>query len=218
MRLKKKRAFSLVEILISLGLVALLLSSLAFWYRSITTQKAIFNHLKGPLMEERYAHQRLQRVLPSAQSPFFTSASEGSLVFIFDRGTCVEPKLSGKVLGKLYFDQASQSLCLGIWPFPEAERQERSPSQHFVLLDGVQACHFKFYSPPDLFQKPVDPETVGLPRPQEGWQDTWLSDYATIPALINVVITRCENRGIDDHIIEYLFDLPIGILYPKDTA
>ena len=214
----KKRAFSLIETLVSLGLVALLLSSLAFWYRSITTQKANFIRLKGPLMEERYTHQRLQRILPTAQSPFFTSASDNSLVFIFDRGTYVEPKLSEKVLGKLYFDQKNGCLCLGVWPLPEAEKQERSPSQNFVLLDGVSAFSFEFYSPPDLFKKPVDPKTIGSPRPREGWQETWLSAYKTIPALVKIRITRCEDKGIKDHTIEYLFDLPIGILYPKEAA
>ena len=213
----RKRAFSLVETLVSLGLVALLLSSLAYWYRSITTQKITFNNLKGPLMEERYAHQRLQRIFPTIENPFFASASD-NLVFIFDRGTYVEPKLSGKVLGKLYFDPYIKSLCLSIWPFPEAEKQERAPSQNFVLLDGVSACSFAFYFPPDLLKKPVDPETVGLPRPREGWQEIWLSSYKTIPALVKIHITRCENKGIEDHTIEYLFDLPIGILYPKDAV
>ena len=207
----------MVETLVSLGLVALLLSSLGFWYRSIMYQKETFNRLKGPLMEERYVHQRLQRILPNAECPFFTSSMDSSLIFIFDRGTYAQPQLSGKVLGKLYLDQASQCLCLGIWPFPEAEQFERSFSQHFVLLDGVSACKFEFYSPPDLFRRPVDPEIVGLPRPKDGWQEIWLSSYKKVPALVKIIMTRCEDKGINNHTIEYLFDLPVNILYPKDA-
>lgn len=212
-----KRSFSMIETLICLGLVALLLSSLTFWYRSLTSQKEIFNQLKGPLMEERYAGQRLQNIFPTVEAPFFTT-SDRSLVFVFDRGTFIEPKLSGKVLGKLYFNETTQTLCLGIWPKPTKENIERSLTQHFVLLDGVSSCHFAFYSPPDLSKQPVDPETVGTPRPQDKWQDRWLPQYTSIPALVKIVITRTPQKGIDNHTFEYLFDLPIEIQYCKEAV
>ncbi len=215
---KRKRPISLIETIVCLGLVALLLSSLSFWYRSVTHQKHLFNKLKGPLMEERYAQQRLQRILSNVGRPFFTSTSDKSLLFIFDRGPFEHPKLSGKVLGRLYFDEPSNSLCLGIWPYPDKDHPEYHPSQTVVLLDGVAQCYFSFYSPPDLFQKPVDPEEVGHPRPREGWQDEWLNSYDTMPALVKVVIERDLAKGIKGHTIEYQFDLPYAILFPKESV
>lgn len=215
---RKKRAVSLVETIVCLGLVAVLLSCLSFWYRSVSQQKAAFNLLKGPLLEERYAHQRLQRILPTAELPFFTVESDKSLVFIFDRGPFVHPKLSGKVLGRLFFDEAGQRLCLGVWPYPQGDEPRYSPSQTTVLLDGVKDCRFAFYSPPDLFKKPVDPEYVGKPCPHDGWQSEWLRSYATLPALVKVTVTRDKTaRGAKSHTIDYELDLPIGILYPEET-
>jgi type II secretory pathway pseudopilin PulG len=209
--IKKKRALSLIETVISLGLIALLLSTLFFWYHSMARQKQVYNRLKGPLLEERYAYQRLQKVLLQAELPLFTT-EDNSLVFIFDRGPDLQPQLSGKVLGRLYWDQTSHALCLGIWPLPAKESEEML-SQTLVLLDGVTSCAFEFYFPPDPFKKPVDPEAVKIPRPKEGNQEEWLQAYETLPAWIDLKVARAQEKGIDNHSFVYRFDLPVPIVY-----
>src|ERR1700733_15857780 len=167
----KKRSISLIEVIVSLGLLSLLLSTLFFWYHSLSKQKETFNRLKWPLMEERYAHQRLQHILPKPELPIFTLHPDGDLVFTFDRGLSVYPDLSGRVLARLYYDPTAYAICLGIWPCPALHKQPlESPSQTLVLLDGVTECSFHLYSPPDPFRKPVDPEEVGKSRPTDGWQ------------------------------------------------
>ena len=208
----KKRAISLIEVIVSLGLLSLLLSTLFFWYHSLNKQKEDYNHLKGPLMEERYAYQRLQHILNKADCSLFATES-GSLVFVFDRGPSPLSDLSGQVLGRLYYDAIHQSLCLGVWPHPKSEKTD--PSQTCILLDGVEACSFAFYSPPDPFKKPVDPEEVGNARPTEGWQDEWKSSYKTLPALIKISIARDESKGIKEHTFDYLFDLPVPVVFAR---
>jgi Protein of unknown function (DUF1494) len=212
----KKRAISLIETLICLTLVAVLLSTLSVWYASINSQKIIFDKLKGPLMEERYAFQRLQWIFPSAKY-LFSSTHDQSLSFIFDRGTFEVPKLSGKVLGKLYFDSANHCLSLCIWPLPQKENLEYNPTQTFILLDSVEKCHFEFYNPPDPFQQPVDPQKVGR-YPTVGWQKEWLSDYCFIPALVKICIKRQEADGKENRSLEYIFDLPVSIIYPEEKV
>jgi hypothetical protein len=213
----RKRPLSLIEIIVCIGLLSLLLSTLFYWYHSFTKQKAEFNHLKGPLMEERYAHQRLQHILPTAELPFFTT-NNNSLVFIFDRGPSDHPLLSGKILGRLSFDPNLQCLSLGIWPKPDKENPHKSPSQSWILLDGITTCTFEFYNPPDPFQKVVDPKEVGKLHPRVGWQNEWRADYRKLPALVKLCITRPRDKELKEHTIEYLFDLHSLIIYPQESA
>lgn len=211
----KKRSISLVELLIALGLLSLLLSTLFFWYRTLTTHHAELNRVKGPVSEERYAFQRLQKILPKAEKPFFQS-DNNSLVFMFDRGVTPEPFLSGKVLARLYYEPATQSLKLGIWPDPKKTGGARQPTKTLLLLDRVKDARISYYHPPDPFKKPVSPEEVRHPRPIEDWQGTWLEQYEGLPAMIKVTIQREECPGLEGHEMELCFDLMKPIAYPKD--
>ena len=215
----KRRSISLIEVIICLTLFSFLLSTLFFWYRSFSKQKETFQQLKWPLMEERYAFQRLQTMIPSAQSPLFSADAESGLVFIFNRGAWQDPELSDTVLARLYLDTQHASLCLGIWPDPtKDEEPTRSPSQTMVLLEGVTQLSFKFYCPPNPFKKPVDPEEVGNPRPKERWQSNWQADYHKLPALVKVIITRKSCTSLDERTIKYTFDLPETIVIPKSLG
>lgn len=211
----KKRALTLIEVMISLGLLSLLIATLFFWYNNLSKRKEEFLKLKNPLMEERYALQRLQKILPSAATPFFTSTDNG-LVFLFEHPLCANPHLSSQVLGKLYFDKEAQCLCLGVWPKPEKENAPKSPSYTTILLDGVSSCFFEFYYPPNPLKLTVDPEAVGKPQPFEGWQKEWLSTYQTLPALVKICVTRDAVKGLKEHSFDYCFDLPATIVYLKE--
>lgn len=208
----RKRAFSLVEMIISLGLFSLLLGTLFFWYHSLSKQKGEQNKLKGPLMEERYAFQRLQHILGKTDPYLFSALDDSSVTFIFDRGPAPTPEFSGPVLGRLYHDPENKWLCLGVWPHPKSGKNE--PCETTLLLDGVAKCSFEFYSPPDPFKKIVDPEEIGKPRPIEGWQSQWSSTYNRLPALVKMKIARDESKGIEKHEFEFLFDLPSPLIYP----
>lgn len=214
----KKRSISLIEIVISLGLLSILLTTLFFWYGTLNKQKEEFNTLKWPLMEERYAHQRLHSILSKAETPFFTTSQEGDLVFIFDRGPAVNPQLSGQVLARLYYDAAHQTLCLGIWPYPKDNDPITTPCKTTILLDRVSKCTFQFYSPPDPFKKTVDPEEVGRSRPKEGWNGGWKTEYNSLPAFIKIHIKRNQSKGVKDRSFDYLFDLPIPVVYAQEMV
>jgi hypothetical protein len=214
----KKRAISLLEVMVCFGLLSLLLTTLFYWYHSLSRGREEFKNLKAPLMEERYAHQRLQSLIPKMEEPLFL-AEDHSLVFIFDRGPYIIPELSGKVLGKLYHDSEARSLCLGIWPKPDRERTPRTPCQTLTLLDGVASCSFELYHPPDpSSSKVVDPKEVGNTTPREGWQEEWKISFHRLPALVKLSVVRDPQKGLESRTIEYHFDLPIPVIYPKRTA
>lgn len=206
--MRKKRSFSLIEMLICFTLFSLLTTSLFFWYRNLSNQKLALQQVRWPLLQERYAHQRLQNILPRAQGPFFSEYGDNSLVFTFDRGPYSDPQLSEKVLAKLHLDQ--NNLVLSIWPMPEKDGA-RTPSQTYILLEEVSEAHFEFYSPPDLLKKPVDPAQIGLPLPQEGWQNSWSAHYPQLPAFIKLEIKK-------EHPLTFVFDLPTPIIHPKQIG
>lgn len=210
----KKRPFSLLEMMISLSLLAFLLGTLFYWYSTLSRQKGELDRTMAPLLEERYAKQRLSAILSKIEQPFFSSGD--SLVFIFDRGPCLEPKLSSGVLARLYFDRDQKKLCLGVWPKPEKEKAEQLPCETTTLLDGVENCSFNFYFPPDPFQLSVSPEEVAKPAPREGWQSAWQAEFKKLPAIIRIVIKRDRSKGIEDHEVEYLFDLHATPLFVKE--
>lgn len=207
----RKRAVTLIEVIICLGLLTLLLTTLSFWYRTLTSHKSELNKSKWSVMEERYAYQRLQQILPQAKLPFFT-CRDGSLVFLFDRGLFPDPLLSNTVLGRLYHDTEQQALCLGIWPEPGQDNLLKTPSQTIILLDQVSDLSFQFYYPPDPLKKTVDPKEVGKPEPEEKWQESWRGEYQKLPALIKMYVTRGERKN------KYYFDLPFPIIYPAEIG
>jgi hypothetical protein len=210
----KKHSISLIEVIVSLGLLSLLLSTLFFWHHLTLKQKQEFNARKGPLLEERYAHQRLQNILGKADVTMCTTYPDHSLVFLFDRGPCEIPELSGKLLGRLYVDTARHTLCLGVWPNPHSEKTE--PSQTTILLNDVLECSFHFYFPPDPFKQPVNPEEVGKCRPRDGWQEEWRGEYWTLPALIKMCIKRPSKKEPFAYTIDYLFDFSFPVVYAKE--
>ncbi|MCC5831946.1 MAG: DUF1494 domain-containing protein [Chlamydiales bacterium] len=200
----RKRPIALVEVLITLTLLTLLLSTLFGWYRHLTKQKGELEKIKRPYLEERFVRQRLEQILPKAQLPFLGEKS--AIVFRFDRGITDDPKLSGTVLGRLYHDPARKTLCLGVWPNPVNREAILSPSLTLTLLDQVDQPEFRYYSPPDPFKKPVDPEQVGKPRPKEGWQSEWR--YDKLPAFVHMVFSHDGKER------EFYFDLNQPIIYP----
>ncbi|MCH9626856.1 MAG: hypothetical protein S4CHLAM2_04870 [Chlamydiales bacterium] len=205
----RRRAVSLIEVLIAMTLLMLLLGSLFSWYHHLTGRKGELEKCKRAHLEEYYVWQRLEQILPKAQAPFY--AEDDALVFRFDRGLHSDPLLSETVLGKIYFDSRLQTLCLGIWPDPKQE-EVRTPCQTFTLVDNVDSFKFALYSPPDPFPKPVDPEQIGKPRPIPTWQNTWLAEYETLPALVCLVIEReGKERAL-------YFDLNQPIIYPAEIG
>jgi len=193
--MKRRHPITLLEVMLSLGLLTMLLSTLFFWYSRLMVQKKELEHLKWPLMEERYAEQRLATILPKVKAPLLTT-KEGSFVFLFDRGIYSNPLLSGTVLGRLYHDTRYNRLCLGVWPAPEkGEAPLKAPSQTFILMDKVSKFSVKFYPASFDREKPIQ------------WQATWLAEEQALPSMIKLEVTREATVGFKSRPITYCFDL-----------
>lgn len=193
-----KRSFSLTEVLIALSLISILITALFVGYNHMTSSKLSFRKKEWTRLEQRYCHQRLDKILSSCEGPFFTSSERqahlaaGSLVFTFDRGVAQEPELSGRVLGRLYFDPQAHCLMLGVWPLVPSDLSET-----YILLDSIQSCSMEFYQPPS-FETPVQHPTVG-------WHRSW--DATHLPALCKIEIEREQKKHT------FAFDLGSPIRY-----
>ena len=209
--MKKRRTFTLIETLISLGLFVLLLSFLFFFYGTFYRDRVNYQKMKGPVYERAYMESRMQFLFAHMREPFFL-AEDKSLVFLLDRGVWKEPLLSGVVLAKIYHDPLQKTLCLVLYPKPEKQKPLREPSQHICLLDNIEDVSFNFYYPPSALPKVVDPEKIVKKTPKAGWQESWASEYATHPAFVKM--TWKKNQKIE---VSY-FELEMPILYPHQTV
>ncbi|MFZ0565742.1 MAG: DUF1494 domain-containing protein [Chlamydiales bacterium] len=194
--MRRRQPITLLEVVISLGLLTFLLTTLFFWYSRLMTQKKAYEQIKWPLLEERYAEQRLASLFPKIKTPFFTTHN-GNLVFLFDRGIYSDPSLSNTVLGHLYHDSTYNRLCLGVWPAPEKEKPLlKSPCQTFILLDKVSSLSFEFY--PSKFEDDFSMR----------WQTAWLAENQTLPSMIKVKIERERIGTLENRSLVYYLDFP----------
>lgn len=228
MNRKKKRVMTLLEMLIGLGLIAILLSMLGFFYRQITLLDKDSEKIQRENFQLRYTESRLAKILPNAiaeheQSKdflFFTSndllgllsANNPSLVFLFDNGASADDQMANLVLARLFVDKENK-LCLALWPAPKRWKEYAEPIKlkKEVLLDNVETLRFLFFVPPDRNRKLVEEnvkaknlQKLQLEPPVKGdWVTEWKRDYAFLPPMIKIEITR---KGSKENLI-YAFPL-----------
>lgn len=181
----------------------------------------MFSEKKWVLVEERYADQRLRRLfskVPENPKFFFTTQGDlagKSLVMSFDNGPEQDSDFANEVLGRLFIDSATSTLCLGIWPLPKPEKDMSDKSKTYVLLDEVEGLSFSFYHPPELDKKPVDPEEVKGMNPRDGDNEEWRKEYAQLPAIVKVELTRKENSSFKERDLMFVYEFPRRIIYLK---
>lgn len=205
----RKKSFTLVELLIAIGLLSLLLTTLFGIYRYIDhTQKKIAQEEKGNF-RLLYAQHRLSEVIPQTVSKtrgkddfyFYTQSSNQSphsLVFIYDNGADGSPIFSGPVIGKLFLEPNGE-LSLATWPLISRESNQ-PPMRKEVLLEGVEDIKFSFYMPPrkDVSDKPLDSSLDGK---YGQWHPEWpvdnsQEDFKDLPAMVKIFVTLRNKEKI----------------------
>jgi prepilin-type N-terminal cleavage/methylation domain-containing protein len=195
----KKRAFTLIELSLSILLFSILLTTLFLSYRGL---KVMESEKEDPsFLEERYFDQRTAQIFRRLDEKGGFLGDETSFCFIFDQGAHTNPLLAGKVLAKLYFDPPTSTIALTYWPDPLTK--QISPTVTLVLIENVKDVKCSFYFPPKSQKNGVDPEKVG-PHPKRGWNTTWQKNYQAMPALIKMDITRTG----EEKPTPFVFDLP----------
>lgn len=237
---KSKRAMTLIEMLIAMGLTMVLLSTLMFFYYQITLLNFQIDKKENQAFQKLFLSTRLSEILPKTVSPndvkkdfyFFTSymgegdikPGESSLVFTFDNGVKLDPHFSNHVLGRLYIDRSNR-LSLAIWPSPARwEEYATPPMKKEILLENVESLQFSYYVPPEKDRKNFwnradikKKENKALQMDVEGsWRPEWHQEYGELPALIKIILTQVGSEGPER--TELVFPLPntnLAIIYDR---
>lgn len=229
-----KRCLSLIEVLISMVLVSILMTTLIGMYAQFEWMHVEVEQARRESFELRYVQGRLAEVLPKAISPansdhkrdfyFYTSQEEGpqlrapSLVFSYDNGVDLDPLFSNHVLGRLFLEQVGnrQQLVLATWPIPRCEISEQPTMHKEVLLDFVTELSFSFFQPyPHAVEKESTEKDAAKKEERaqpsvNSWQETWLPDYEKLPVLVKVQLKRSVQTGTTPagELLEFVYPLP----------
>ncbi len=195
----QKRALILLELMIALGLTAILLAVLFRFFAGSVRMDQKISEARSALYQRQHFQIRLSSLFnsitprssmpPSSGSSFYTLLDKTpSFVAIFDNGIDPDPLFSGPILGKLYLDGGS-NLTLVYWPL---EKTDKPLYRKEILLHGVQNIRFQFLAKKTLQQK--DSQAISINSSLE-WRTDWPKNRWDIPSIIRVIFLH-ENQEI----------------------
>lgn len=192
----KKVNFTLLEVLIALGLMLIILSTLMAAYLNIEKTTAWWQKEETALFEERFFIHRLLEVFSHLeeidQTKTFFFTLQNSLIFSYDNGVSLDANLSGSVLGRLFLDPEG-NLNLLTWPSRELWKEIKLPPFHReVLMKNVQELQFSFF---------ISTEE------EKGWKNSFPKDLKDLPGAIKITIKTKEDQ-------EKIFYFPVPQTLP----
>jgi len=197
--MRRKRCFTLLEVLIALVLSFLIMGVLLFYYMQMSRSAALSDQATVRAFEMRYLQNRLRKItlalLPLKESTFFFSGGSlptlflpgtQNLIFSYDNGIVFDHNLSGTVTGRLYVDLQG-ALTLMTWTARNEWEPHTIPHFHReVLAEKVQEFEIEFL--------PGAKASTGPPKNPEllpgQWAGPWKKEYKELPAAIRFKITK----------------------------
>ena len=120
---KQKRQFLLMELFISLTLLAFLLGALGLWYRRIYCLHKQQERAYASFLEDSRAYKQLRILFRDALS---LSEDPGALFALtFDRGVYRDPELAGEVRAALHYNVDTHRLELRMYNLKNYQKMER---------------------------------------------------------------------------------------------
>ncbi len=147
LRVSKRRSLTLLEVMISLSLAAILLAALTTSYYQASKKRAVAQLLKKNSLSTELLRQKLIHLFAQAaagKSPQFQTASHPqavgpALYLTFHHEIDINPAFCGDISGILYQSPTNQ-LCLASWASNGDARVD-------VLLEQIKSCCFSFFDP-----------------------------------------------------------------------
>ena len=154
----RKKYFTLIELIIALGLASILFMSLFSYYYQMSRNRMILNQEVQKVEKWKLLESRLSIVLSKINGIkrktmnektnrlFFYSSIDNSLVFTYDNGADLDPRFSGLVLAKLIV--IDDNLYLVRWPIHEKKENfiGEQLEQREVIFTGIKNLQFYFSS------------------------------------------------------------------------
>lgn len=216
----QRRPITLLELLISMTLMAAILSSLSYFYLHVTQMNREMDRAQMESFEKRYVEYRLSKIFPQTFPPgknnedfhFFTRAESQdlfqpesqNLLFSFDNKAQLNKEMSHHVVGRLYLDKRG-NFTLATWPSEKRWKEnEDPPIKREILMENVETLEFSFFAPPNkgkTFQEELKPdEKKILPmlpaevRDKREWENEWKQEYRQLPAIVKITLTRESSK------------------------
>lgn len=140
--MKKRHAFTLLEIILSLPLVFLLFSFLIMMLTASTKHQYKLEALEKNVLEKHYFQKGLQkklsRVTKQKEIPV-DQLKPNEVIFEFDHGISKQKDLSGSLFGKLHLDE--NKLVLSLY---KKEHKTLKVIRNDTLLTDVKTVHFDY--------------------------------------------------------------------------
>jgi type II secretory pathway pseudopilin PulG len=136
----KKRPFTLIEIMIALGIVSLLLAVMFPHFRETMRMKKQIEIEKSYVFAKAHVQERLATLFSKTTHHFKTHQEKDGpfeLQFKFDNGYDDDENFRGEVTGHLWCDKGT--LRFKIFGGKDASREE-------ILLEGLKNARFDFTS------------------------------------------------------------------------
>ena len=235
----RRQCFTLLEVMIALGLLAVLMTFLFGFYREITDMHHDLDKTREKNFRLLYVQHRLANVISNAsfldskevligtnlRTLFYTAPEDNplvkgsSLVLMYNNGVEYPPCFSQNVLGRLYLDKEG-SFCLVTWPSPNLWKEDgktfdKMPVKKEILFENIKDIEFVFYVPPKLNpNQPVKETNVEVGRekliPAPGmWHHDWDIAYQELPALVKVILKHNREANNVD-VPDTVFIIPIA--------
>ncbi|MBI2742285.1 MAG: hypothetical protein HYX48_00005 [Chlamydiales bacterium] len=178
---RRRRALSLLEVVIALSLTSILLFFLFGFYRQLTLLDVQAEKIQERISAREKTQLRLMQIFSNLppedeKTPplFYTeSTPEGvdlSLVFSFDQGVDTEEKLSGKVRGVLLLTKK------GLLELHTLPLEGESIRRREVLMQQVNSLSFSFFDPI-----------------KESWVTSWDQENESLPPMVKISLKEKEE-------------------------
>lgn len=225
----RRNYFSLLEVLISIALTSILLSTLLWFYRDVVFMGKRMDDTTKDLFQLRYVERRFSDILYNTvhhntadrDFAFYTEKNSNgslSLVVTYDNGVSDNKDFSNHVLGKLYLDD-NKRFCLATWPsFKKTNVKDQYEIVKEVLLEDVESIEYLFYIPPLENGNVVAPQEVRpkneitKPLPPNTWPEEWKREFNCTPALVKIKITQ-KGRVLPIYLAFPMSDKDLRINY-----
>ena len=201
------RSLILLELVIALGLVAILLSVLFRFFAGSVQMDHKIEEARAKLYEREHFQTRLNTLFTSI-TPRSNGASQSSssfytldektpgLMAVFDNGIDPDPAFSGPIIGQLFLDE-QHNLTLATWPL---EKEKNNIYRKEILLPHVENIRFQFLAKKNV--QHIDPQAIPITAGLE-WRTNWPKHRWDIPSIIRVIIQQNKQE------IPFAFSLPL---------
>ena len=145
----KKKAFTLIEILISLFLISIILMVMFRFFSSSLRMEIKIEQAKKEIFSKNNLQLRLDTIFSKISNKTFSNSpifytENNKLFFVYDNEIDPNPKLSSDVFAILYLSK-NQNLTLKIFPF----EKEKTICRKEILKKNVDSLSFEFFTKKD---------------------------------------------------------------------